>query len=90
MDNLFNELSERYNDRIVIIDSPPVLSTNEANILAKKTGQIVFVKGKKRYVLDEDSNRLYLICDKCNNSNWETVDDNPSHIKSKCGEMYVL
>ncbi len=43
MDNLFNELSERYSDRIIIIDSPPVLSTNEANILSRKVGQIVFV-----------------------------------------------
>lgn len=48
MDNLFCELSERYNDRIVIIDSPPVLSTNEANILAKKAGQIVFVIEQNR------------------------------------------
>jgi receptor protein-tyrosine kinase len=43
MDNLFEELSERYSDRIIIIDSPPVLSTNEANILSRKVGQIVFV-----------------------------------------------
>ncbi len=43
MDNLFCELSERYSDRIIIIDSPPVLHTNEANILAKNVGQIVFV-----------------------------------------------
>jgi len=48
MDNLFNELSERYSDRIIIIDSPPVLHTNEANILAKKVGQIVFVIEQNR------------------------------------------
>ena len=43
MDSLFDELSERYNDRIIIIDSPPVLSTNEANILSRKVGQIIFI-----------------------------------------------
>ncbi len=43
MDSLFDELSERYSDRIIIIDSPPVLSTNEANILSRKVGQVVFV-----------------------------------------------
>jgi len=48
MDNLFGELSERYSDRIIIIDSPPVLRTNEANILAKKVGQIVFVIEQNR------------------------------------------
>jgi len=48
MDSLFGELSERYSDRIIIIDSPPVLRTNEANILAKKVGQIVFVIEQNR------------------------------------------
>lgn len=48
MENLFTELSERYSDRIIIIDSPPVLHTNEANILAKKVGQIVFVVEQNR------------------------------------------
>lgn len=43
MDSLFDELSERYSDRVVIIDSPPMLNTNEANILSRKVGQIVFV-----------------------------------------------
>ncbi len=43
MMHLFNELSERYSDRIVIIDSPPILLTNEATILAQKVGQLVFV-----------------------------------------------
>lgn len=43
MENLFTELSERYSDRIVIIDSPPILQTNEAVIISQKVGQIVFV-----------------------------------------------
>jgi len=43
MDQLILEFAERYDDRIVIIDSPPLLATNESRILAHKTGQIVFV-----------------------------------------------
>lgn len=43
MENLIQELSERYHDRIVIIDSPPLLETNESRVLAHKVGQIVFV-----------------------------------------------
>ncbi len=43
MDNLFNELSGRYKNRVVIIDSPPLLETNESRVIAHKVGQIVFV-----------------------------------------------
>ncbi|MCK5696593.1 MAG: XrtA-associated tyrosine autokinase [Gammaproteobacteria bacterium] len=43
MDELINELATRYDDRIVIIDSPPLLATNESRVLAHKVGQIVFV-----------------------------------------------
>ncbi len=43
MDNLLAEFSKRYENRIVIFDSAPVLQTNESKILANKVGQIVFV-----------------------------------------------
>lgn len=43
MDNLIYELSVRYEDRIIIIDSPPLLETNESRVIAHKVGQIVFV-----------------------------------------------
>ena len=43
MEHLFTELSERYSDRVVIIDSPPILQTNESIIISQKVGQIVFV-----------------------------------------------
>ncbi len=43
MDELIHEFSTRYDDRIVIIDSPPLLATNESRVLAHKVGQIVFV-----------------------------------------------
>lgn len=37
------ELSARYPDRIIVFDSPPLLLTTEAGVLASFMGQIVFV-----------------------------------------------
>ncbi|MBV1892303.1 MAG: XrtA-associated tyrosine autokinase [Gammaproteobacteria bacterium] len=38
-----DELAERYSDRVVIFDSPPMLLTNEAQVVASLVGQVVFV-----------------------------------------------
>jgi len=43
MADLVAEISERYRDRMVVIDTPPVLSTSEASALARLVGQVVFV-----------------------------------------------
>jgi len=43
MAKLAAEMSGRYSDRIVIIDSPPLLVTTEASVLATLAGQIVMV-----------------------------------------------
>lgn len=43
MSNLLSDISTRYSDRIVIFDSPPLLRTNEAHVLASQMGQIVMV-----------------------------------------------
>lgn len=40
---LLDELAQRYHDRIVIFDSPPLLLTSEARVLAARMGQIVLV-----------------------------------------------
>jgi protein-tyrosine kinase len=37
------ELSRRYSDRVIIFDSPPLLQTTEAAVLANLVGQIVLV-----------------------------------------------
>ena len=48
MSRLLNELAKRYPDRIVIFDSPPLLMTSEARVLATQMGQIVMVvEGEK-------------------------------------------
>jgi receptor protein-tyrosine kinase len=43
MEKMVNELSTRYNDRIIIFDSPPVLASSAASVLALYMGQTVFV-----------------------------------------------
>lgn len=43
MHELMLELSSRYHDRVILFDSPPLLLTSEAGVLANFMGQIVFV-----------------------------------------------
>jgi protein-tyrosine kinase len=43
MKSLVYEIANRYPDRIVIFDSPPLLLTSEAHVLASHMGQIVLV-----------------------------------------------
>jgi protein-tyrosine kinase len=43
MSDLLREIARRYPDRIVIFDSPPLLLTSEARVLASQMGQIVLV-----------------------------------------------
>ena len=43
MNALVEEIANRYPDRIVIFDSPPLLLTSEAHVLATHMGQIVVV-----------------------------------------------
>ncbi|MDO9241492.1 MAG: protein tyrosine kinase, partial [Methylicorpusculum sp.] len=41
--SLAQELSERYADRIVIFDSPPLLAATQAEVLSSMVGQVVLV-----------------------------------------------
>ena len=43
MDTLMKDIAGRYKDRVVIIDTPPVLASSEASVLALHVGQIVMV-----------------------------------------------
>lgn len=43
MENLVNEVASRYEDRVLIFDSPPILAAPEPRVLARYMGQIVFV-----------------------------------------------
>lgn len=48
MTNFVHEIASRYPDRIVIFDSPPLLLTSEAHVLASHMGQIVVVVEAER------------------------------------------
>ncbi len=43
MSALLDDLAQRYSDRIILFDSPPLLVTSEASVLASHMGQIVMV-----------------------------------------------
>lgn len=43
MSKLLADIAQRYRDRIVIFDSPPLLLTTESHVLATQMGQIVLV-----------------------------------------------
>ncbi|MEX2615426.1 MAG: XrtA-associated tyrosine autokinase [Alphaproteobacteria bacterium] len=43
MASLMDDIAARYPDRVIIIDSPPVLASSEASVLALLVGQIVLV-----------------------------------------------
>lgn len=61
MRNFAEELATRYADRIIIFDSPPLLMTTEARVLATLVGQIVVVVEESRTsqpVLKEALNML--------------------------------
>jgi receptor protein-tyrosine kinase len=43
MTRLLDEMAQRYSDRLIIFDSPPLLVTTEARVLASHMGQVLVV-----------------------------------------------
>jgi protein-tyrosine kinase len=43
MNRLLDELADRYSDRIVVFDAPPLLPSTESRVLATHMGQVVMV-----------------------------------------------
>ena len=43
MIRLLDDMSSRYNDRIIVFDSPPLLLTTESRVLASHMGQVIIV-----------------------------------------------
>lgn len=54
---LVNEMADRYSDRIIVIDGPPLLPTPQTQVLAGLVGQVVFVveAGKTPQTLVEEA-----------------------------------
>jgi len=48
MVNLLDDMANRYSDRIIIFDSPPLLLTTESRVLATHMGQVVMVVQAER------------------------------------------
>lgn len=57
MSEFVSEISNRYEDRVIIFDAPPVLPTPQTQVLAGLVGQIAFVieAGKTSQVMVEDA-----------------------------------
>ena len=66
MDRLITEVATRYPDRLVLFDSPPILATSEASVLASHMGQIVMVVESEKTpksALREALSRIEGACD---------------------------
>jgi protein-tyrosine kinase len=61
MARLADDIAKRYADRIVILDSPPVLVRSEASVLARHVGQIVLIIEAERTSRTAVSEALALI-----------------------------
>lgn len=68
MGEIIAEIARRYHDRIVIIDSPPVLASSAASVLALHVGQVLFVVEAERTREEELKDALKMI-EKCKNIN---------------------
>jgi len=57
MSDLVTEISERYDDRVIIFDGPPLLPTPQTQVLTGLVGQVVFVveAGKTPQALVEEA-----------------------------------
>jgi protein-tyrosine kinase len=81
MSRLIEELSGRYKDRVVIIDTSPVLSDSSTNILTRQVGQVLFVIEAEKTPQNLIDDALQLISDSqyiglmLNKSNRNTLSD---------------
>jgi exopolysaccharide/PEP-CTERM locus tyrosine autokinase len=64
MAKLLEDLSSRHADRVVIFDSPPLLVTTEARVLANQMGQIIFVV-QAESTLQSDVKRALAAIESC-------------------------
>lgn len=61
MTAVLDQLASRYPDRIILFDSPPLLVTTEARILATHMGQVVFVVQAEQTLRSDVTRALSLI-----------------------------
>jgi exopolysaccharide/PEP-CTERM locus tyrosine autokinase len=61
MTRLLNDMARRYADRIIVFDSPPLLLTTEARVLATHMGQVVVVVRAEQTLKSDVTQALSLI-----------------------------
>jgi protein-tyrosine kinase len=61
MDAIMHELATRYADRLIVMDSPPLLLTSEAQAVARQAGQIVLVAESGKTTNQEIQEALELL-----------------------------
>jgi len=66
MGMMIDEIAKRYHDRVIIIDSPPVLASSAASVLALHCGQVLFVVEAEKTREPELKEALSMI-DSCDN-----------------------
>jgi len=68
MGEIVDEIARRYRDRVIIIDSPPVLASSAASVLALHVGQILYVIEAEK-TQEEELVDAFKMIEKCKNIN---------------------
>lgn len=87
MGEIIDEIAQRYNDRVIIIDSPPVLASSAASVLALHVGQVLFVVEAEKTGEAELKESLEMIS-ACKNINLVLNKSRFSSGKKKFGAYY--
>lgn len=61
MDEVMHELATRYSDRLIVVDSPPLMITSEAQALAGRVGQIILIVESGKTTSQEIQEALELL-----------------------------
>jgi receptor protein-tyrosine kinase len=84
---IIDEIAERYQDRVIIIDSPPVLASSSAAVIALNVGQVLFVVEAERTNETELTEALTLM-NGCSNINLILNKTRFTVSKKKFGSYY--
>jgi protein-tyrosine kinase len=64
MEALLKDLAEKYPDRIIVFDAPPLIPTSESRVLASRVGQVVMVVEADR-TTHSQATQAYAAVEKC-------------------------
>ncbi|VAX06354.1 Protein-tyrosine kinase [hydrothermal vent metagenome] len=87
MGGIIDEIARRYHDRIIIIDSPPVLASSAASVLALHVGQILYVVEAEK-TREEELNDALKMIENCKNINFLLNKTRFTAGKKKFGSYY--